>query len=409
MTNPDLEYLRKLLGDEWVDKQIFGPTPKHLLGRWQKKTPDNPWVRHTETLAKFFFTSERIKFNPEVLSSKLKAEYVSTLAEMESAQFIAQQGFSVIVEPTAPDKGPDLQAEQDGVPYFVEIRAVGFSEEEERIDAISNQIFSQLKAIPSSYVAQITIGDSYTANSPELHGAIAKLIDALKILKEGRPQKATFYYSASDDPMLNPGGDFDSKAMAFTEKEKRCQAIADKADFIVRFRDQGTQQDGTPASLARQFKVPPEPVNTHERLKKILLKKKNQLPKDSRGIIVLEVSELFMLDDFSVESALYGDLLVHFAAVTPPGQEVGELVARRNNRGFFRQTSRVSAIVIHRRTTEEGQVRDRWQVYPTNRANPDTIRLSLAELRRLGELEGREHLSAENAIDASEDAETGQQ
>jgi hypothetical protein len=54
-------------------------------------------------------------------------------------------------------------------------------------------------------------------------------------------------------------------------------------------------------------------------------------------------------------------------------------------------------------------VRDRWQVYPTNRANPDTIRLSLAELRRLGELESREHLSAGHAIDASEDAETDQQ
>lgn len=141
------------------------------------------------------------------------------------------------------------------------------------------------------------------------------------MLKEDRPAKATFYYSVGDDPMLNLVGDLNFRAAPLTEKGKRYRAIVDKADFIVRFHDQGTEQPGTSASVAKPFSTTPEPVNTHDRLKKILLKKKNQLPKDSRGIVVLEVSELFMLSDFSVESALYGDLVAHFPAMKAPSEE----------------------------------------------------------------------------------------
>ena len=50
---------------------------------------------------------------------------------------------------------------------------------------------------------------------------------------------------------------------------------------------------------------------------------------------MLETSELFMLDDFSVETALYGDLVVEFPAVKSPCEKVGELTARRNTQGFF--------------------------------------------------------------------------
>lgn len=356
-------------------------------------------------MVKTFLTSDQIKFNPETLANKLKAEYVSTVAEMESAVFLAQQGFAVTVEPTAPERGPDLRAELGGIPYFVEIRRVGFAEEEDRVNSVSEEIFSQLKTVPSSYAVNVTLGDGYTANSPELNRAIAKIIHSIKLLNERRQKKATLYCSTVDEPMLNLGGDFDSSAPALGEKKKQRQSIADNADLIVRFADLGKEQSGTPAFLVRKLKLPPEPVNTHERLKRILQKKRSQLPRNSRGIVTLEVSELFMLDDFSVESALYGDLVVQFSAVSKPGEDIGKITARRNNRGFFRQTSRVSAIVIHRRIVEKGQIKNRWQVYPTNRADADTIRLNLAELGRLGELDDRRHLSAENA--PNEEGETG--
>ncbi len=139
----------------------------------------------------------------------------------------------------------------------------------------------------------------------------------------------------------------------------------------------------------------PEPVKTQERLKSILVEKSMQLPKNSRGIIILEVSEQFMLSDFTIMSALYGDLEVQFPPVRGPGEAVGELTVKSNERGFFGQTSRVSAIVIHKRAVEEAKITSSWQVYPTNRANADTIRLNLAELERFGERD-RKNLSAEN-------------
>jgi hypothetical protein len=81
----------------------------------------------------------------------------------------------------------------------------------------------------------------------------------------------------------------------------------------------------------------------------------------------------------------------------------------RNGRGLFRLTSRVSAVVIHRRRVEGDQIRNDWQVFPTNRANSDTLRLTLAELKRFGELGDRAHLSAESTPnEGDEDAEPGQ-
>jgi hypothetical protein len=66
---PDLPYLRKLLGDAWVDAEVLGDNATHLLGLWQRKNPNNPWVKYTEELARAIITSERIKFEPGVGAS----------------------------------------------------------------------------------------------------------------------------------------------------------------------------------------------------------------------------------------------------------------------------------------------------------------------------------------------------
>jgi hypothetical protein len=62
-------YLRKLLGDAWVDAEVLGDNATHLLGLWQRKNPNNPWVKYTEELARAIITSERIKFEPGVGAS----------------------------------------------------------------------------------------------------------------------------------------------------------------------------------------------------------------------------------------------------------------------------------------------------------------------------------------------------
>jgi hypothetical protein len=398
----DLPYLRKLLGDAWVDEQIFSEKPVHLLGRWQKKNPNNPWVKYTEDLAKAILTSERMKFSPETLAQKIKEDYVPTLAEMESAVFLIRQGFEVIVEPYAPKKGPDLRVDSDGVSYFVEVRAVGFSEEEERVDLVTKEIFARVGPVPSSYHVGVEFGEEYAANTPELGRAIDAVLESLEYLKNQQSKSATLYYLSPEKAMLTPGGDFDVSFAPHTERQKLYKEIAEKAQLVARFKHVGAVKQGTTASASRRLKLPPEPIKTHDRLKKILKKKKNQLPKGQRGILLLEASDLFMLDEFTVESALYGDLVVEFPPVKSPGDKVGEPTAKRNNQGFFRDTSRASAIVIHMRAVEAGEVRSEFKVYPTNRANEDTIQLTLAELRRFGDLGEREHLCAESVKPGNE-------
>lgn len=394
MASPELPYLRKLLGDAWIDGNVFSKKPKHLLGRWQKEKPDNPWVvRHAEALAKAILTSGNMRFDSDVLASKLKSktDFVSTLAEMELAVFLGAQGFQVTLEPMAPAKGPDLQADWQGTPYFLEVRTVGFSQDEQRRDAVTDEIFAKLNAIPSSYTVMLTVSKDYKHGSSEVREAIRTLVQSLDELKKRKAQKATLYYASKSEAVLKlPDANID----------EQCRDIIERSSFVAQFDSVGYDQPGTPATLMEPRKHPPQPVDDHERLKSILDDKRKQLPEGARGIVVLEVSELFMLSDFSVERALYGDWIVEFPRVSGPSEPVGEMTDRRNNRGFLLHTSRVSAVVILRRSVENGEVKNSWRVYPTNRANSDTIRLSLAELGRFGDLEDREHLCAERAPDS---------
>ena len=271
---------------------------------------------------------------------------------------------------------------------------------------ITKQIFAKLNSVLSRYSASVTIAEEYTPNSPQTNAAIAALIEALDVLKEKQYAKPTFYYAHPGGKVLNPHGDYYPTDLR-NGSEKQCNEIVSKAEFVVRLRRLEEEKSGTPATLMKKLKLPPEPVNTHERLKQILRNKRKQLPRASRGILSLEVSEQFMLSEFSIHTALYGDWVVQFGSVSEPSRPV-EPNLMSNHRGFFRETSRVSAIVIQKRTVEDGQVKCERKVYPTNRANADTIRLNLAELLRLGDVEDRAHLSAEHApnhVDEDDESE----
>jgi hypothetical protein len=386
----DVTHLRKLLGDSWIDAQVFGKSPSHLLGCWQKKDPNALWLTYTEGLVRAILTSDHIKFDSRVLADKLKSvtQFVPTLAEMESAIFLAGQGFAVTLEPMAPQKGPDLRADWDGTPYFIEVRTVGFSENEDRRNLVSEEIFAKLNTVPSSYRVGLTVGEEYDPGSSQLKGAIAAVVSSLEGLKELGAKEGTLYYAGEGKALLvRPGVTLD-------EKHYR---IMEEANFIVRFEHQGKESSGTPAYFMERRKNITEPVRDHERLRRILDDKRRQLPEGSRGIIVLDVSELLMLSEFSIERALYGDLIVEFPRVNGPGEPVGEMTWRRNTKSFLIHTSRVSAVVIQKRRVEAGEVKIERHVYPTHRANADTIRLNLAELKRLGDVGDRDHLCAENA------------
>lgn len=395
-TKPPLTYLRQLMGDGWIDANVFGDNPKHLLGQWWKKGDQNPWVGYTESLVQAIFMSDKIQLDRAALTTKLKADYVSTLAEMETAVFLLQQGFSVVLEPTYPAKGPDLRANWQDTPFFVEVKTVVHPEGDSRFNGISNEIIHQLNSIPSSYSVSITVGDNYLPRTQPLKWATEAIVKSLEILKEEKWKGATLYYSEGGK-LLNPHGDFTGSGGSSASIRAKHQAIVDNADFIARFRHLGEERPNTSAWMARERKALPQADKSHERLKGILDKKRKQLPKDSRGIIVIDRSELFMLTDFAIEAALYGKLVVRIGAPTTPGGPLGEATAARDHHGIFAMTSRISAVVIHERRVEGSNVENDWKVYPTDRANADTIRLTLEELRRFGDLGDRTNLCAENA------------
>src|SRR6202041_2568977 len=140
----DITYLRKLMGDTWTEAEVCAENPTHMLGLQYKRDKDDPWVRHAEELIKEILTNPRVKFDATTLAAKIKQPYDSTLAELESAVFLVRQGFEIVLEPTAPERGPDIRADRDGVSYFVEVRVAGLSDEEDRRERVTNEIFARL-------------------------------------------------------------------------------------------------------------------------------------------------------------------------------------------------------------------------------------------------------------------------
>jgi hypothetical protein len=181
---PELVYLRELMGDAWVDAEVFGDNPQHVLGRWWLKDPANIWIPYAEGLVRALLTSESVTLDRRALAVKLKAGYVSTLAEMETAVFLEESGFAVTLEPFAPDKGADIRADIDEKSYFLEVRSVGDSEEDDRFNSASNEMFAMLNGLASHYSADITVGEEYTARGPRLREAMETVRKSLEILEQ---------------------------------------------------------------------------------------------------------------------------------------------------------------------------------------------------------------------------------
>ena len=96
------------------------------------------------------------------------------------------------------------------------------------------------------------------------------------------------------------------------------------------------------------------------------------------------------MDEFTIERALYGDLVVTFGT----GEEGFPHDLKRKPNGYFMGTSRVSAVVIEKGEVSVGRVSASREVFPTN--NPNARVLKLEELKLFGTIaQGLESLCAE--------------
>jgi hypothetical protein len=180
MAAPELASLRALMGDEWVEANILAEKAQHPLGLWYHKGDENPWVFYTEQLVAQLLKGDAVTLDKGALAHKLAADYIPTLAEMEVAAHLMEQGCALVLEPTAPAKGPDMRADYGDRCYFVEVRAVGDSEDDDRFNAVSSEIFARLNETPSRYTVKVTVGDECVAGSGDLKKAIDAIIASRK-------------------------------------------------------------------------------------------------------------------------------------------------------------------------------------------------------------------------------------
>ena len=227
--------------------------------------------------------------------------------------------------------------------------------------------------------------DDFAPYSPELKRAARRVEQALPEVARRQMKEATLYFFGADDDMLIEGRIEEPHLVDVPDAGQLRVQLArfervQKAPFVARFFDTGKESQHTNVAvhpLGSNPKVP-QPDETYLRLRDILRKKREQLPKGARGIILLDITELDKLavDERTLLTALYGDMEVTLRA----GEEHFELSHLRN--GFFAQTSRVSAVVVEKTRVAGDDIESIREVFPTN--NPATQLLTRAELGQFG-------------------------
>jgi hypothetical protein len=393
-----MQNLRALLGKEWMEREVLCAEPKHPLGKWYRKSPDNPVTRYTDELVGFALNGA-VKCDTARLADKLSAEFVETLTELGYAVFLAERGFQVTMEPTAPAAGPDLLAMKEA-PYYVEVRKVGLDEAHAAADMATEDVFERLCNTPSRHCVVISMTPEYSAHSPELKRAVRVVRSTLQDLGKRQVPQATLYYHGPEDHSLREGEEVEAH-YDYADPKKLAMQIRDEewkrnARYVARFDDAGHESVRTAVGVLPLGPDPHvlEPDETYLRLKSILKKKQKQLPKGSSGIILLNITDLakLMVGEFTLARTLYGDLLVTFRAGAG-GEDFPHDLNRKPN-GFFMATTRVSAVVIETVAIGVDAVQVSREVFPTN--NPQAKVLTLDELKLFGMIaEGLENLCAE--------------
>jgi hypothetical protein len=390
--------LRKLFGEEWIEREVLAAEPEHPLGKWYKKSPDNPVTKYTDDLVHVALRGEALNCDTSRLATKLQGEFVDTLTELGYAVFLTERGFQVTMEPTAPLAGPDLLAVK-GSEYYVEVRRVRLDEVHAAGDLATEDVFERLCGTPSRHSVVISMTDEYSAHSPELKKAVRVVRSTLDDLVKRQVRKATLYYYGPADHDLREGEEappeYDYADARMLAAQVRDQERIRGARFVARFDDTGQESERTAVAVLplgpRRDRL--EPDQTYLRLRSILRKKQKQLPKGASGIILLEITDLgrLMVDEFTLSAALYGDLQMRVRA--EPGFP-HDLIRKPN--GFFMATTRVSAVVIEQVKIDAHHVSVSREVFPTD--NPQAAVLTLGELKLFGTIaQGLENLCAEQS------------
>jgi hypothetical protein len=265
-------------------------------------------------------------------------------------------------------------------------------------DLAAEDVFEKLCSTPSRHSVMISMMDRYGAFSNELKRAAHRVRTVLGDLEKRGIEKATLYYYGPEEFSVRDGDEAEAP-YDYSNAQRLAEQIRDEewkrgGTFVARCDDTGVRNERTAVGVLSlgEARARLKPDETYLRLRTLLTKKHKQLPKDSPGIILVDISDLakLMVDRFTIERTLYGDLRV---VLGNQAQGYPHDLQRKPN-GYFMRTTRVSAVVIQKTEVAEDAVRIGREVFPTN--NPNARVLTREELQLFGTIaEGLENLCAE--------------
>jgi len=377
------QYLKDFLGVEWFKKMINSSRPrKHPL--YWLLTRDIPY-----TAAVLQNLTDNLKIALQViekgpkredkekrLRGKLKntPEFYDVLPEIEWAAYLKNAGFPVSIEPTYPEKGPDLKVKIDGRNIYFEIKSPNRSEEK-----YCDEITDRIRKIQSRFFVDITLRDDFSDD--DLFEVIKRIQIKINVFeRENICQPVSVYYFSSSDfrewygyDGLNPPHDVYSnfrKYPLFWEGHKAKAKITFhplkdySGDTIVGI--------GGPAKFGDDAK----------RIKKSLRGTLEQLPMNAPAVVIIDVT-LSYADDISVEDAIYGSSIYTTLVNTQTGEIADEYWNRKRN-GIFHSITRISAVVMYKRkVSDDGFIEFERKVYRNPMAkNP----LDKYQISKIGEV-----------------------
>lgn len=380
--------LKDFLGIAWFEEMINSSRPrKHPL--YWLLTRDIPYtsaVLHNLT-DNLEIALQVIEKNPKReekekrLCGKLKntTEFYDVLPEIEWAAYLKNAGFPVSIEPTFPQKGPDLKAEINGEDIYFEIKSLNLSEEDRKEENYFIEIMGRIKEIQSRFFVNISLHDSFSDEDifPVIK-LIKKKINEFERKNIYQPV-SVYYFSPSDIREwygydgLNPPHDVYYNPMKYPLFWER-----HKAKVIVTFYPLEDYFDATIVDIVDAA----ESVDDTKRIRKSLGKKLEQLPTNAPVVVVIDVTFSYV-DNISVEDAIYGSSIYTIRLNTQTGETADEYWNRKRN-GIFQSSTRISAVVMYKRKISDDEaIKFERKVYGNPMAkNP----LNKDEISKIGEI-----------------------
>jgi hypothetical protein len=330
-----------------------------------------------------------------VLRDKLcdRNGFFAAVTEVETLIHLANAKFNLIIEPMYPARGPDFLAEKNTFRCFVEDRSIGPEEHEIGLDLKFEYLQKKLEGVPSRYALHFDIPDQYVVYSPELKRAVHTALRVLKDVENaGKKEAALYYFGNGDYQLLNKNLLVSGYDLNASEEELEIQSRCMQPGILcVDYQRVSEEPETGLFALGDEARW----LQPQSRIRSVLSSKIDQMVKGERNIIVLDISHANVTET-NVADALYGSVGFEIG-LQPAIQRPAVVGQKRKNDGFFRNTTRMQAVVAVRRVARNNSLDTVWTVFPTNNAAAH-MRLTIAELQQFGEIaSGTKSLAADGA------------